>query len=132
MWPPPPSNRQCTAPLVHVHRRRRNLGLPGGTFAIDVAAAAFKSPMYRQAVPGFFDVGVHGQAGRAIFKIGEDVWVNLRREEVAEVMLAGGYVPGTPIRLISCESGSTARGFAAFLSKQFDAYLIAPSHRVEL
>src|SRR5262249_52897939 len=60
---------------VHLFNEAKILGEP-----IDKAAEGFNSSNYRKPASGFFDVGVHGEGGKAYFKLGKDLWCRLSFE----------------------------------------------------
>lgn len=84
---------------------------------------------------GWYDWVSHGAKNGM-----ESFFVNEAGEELARVnaeglfklMLADGYKPGTPIRLLVCSSGKHADGLAAQISKLANAMVVAPTRPMQV
>jgi len=108
------------------------LGLePGGT-AAGTGRSVFTEPndtagAYLDQVPlepGNYDVVVHGEAN-GIYMDGQFSGRVLGPSQLAEKMWADGYTGG-PVRLMSCNTGSTADGFAQQLANTLGQPVTAP------
>jgi len=92
-------------------------------------AATLKSSKNLIPIEGVYDVVIHGSdtAPGVLFAN------NLNAEGLYELMLQSGYTPGTPIRLISCESGlGGASSAAQELSDLAVAEVLAPAARTKV
>ncbi|WP_285643047.1 hypothetical protein [Lentzea sp. NBRC 102530] len=88
----------------------------------------FTTPLDRSAQrvapdPQRFTVDLHGASD--IAKVGDH---RLSAKDVADVIRAsGGWDGKQPVRLISCQTGTTKDGFAAQLSRELGVEVLAPS-----
>lgn len=55
-----------------------------------------------------------------------------KAEEYADIIKSEGWIEGTPIRLVSCYSGSLKNGFAAKLAKILKVEVVAPTLKIRV
>ncbi|WP_410871441.1 hypothetical protein [Nocardia sp. A7] len=84
-------------------------------------------------IDGVFDVGVHGhthsvglqiQDGAAYLSQNHRLF---NHREISKLIRLKGWIPGQPIRLISCSTGKEAKGFAQNLSNKLGVRVLAPT-----
>ncbi|MER5969144.1 putative T7SS-secreted protein [Streptomyces sp. NPDC002055] len=81
---------------------------------------------------GTFDVGMHGAPGSVGYQIKDGAahlpenWHNFNHREVASLMKAHGW-NGQPVRLLSCQTGMKADGFAQNLANHLGTSVEAPN-----
>lgn len=69
--------------------------------------------------PGYYDVIVHGSPDAIWIKDANENWRSMTPQELAALIRRQpDYVPGTPIRLLSCETGQVPNGFAQHLANE--------------
>ena len=57
-------------------------------------------------------------------------WREVSANSIYNCAKAAGYKDGSPVRLISCLTGSTEDGAAQNLANQFNARILAPTNKV--
>ena len=103
--------------------------MSGGLFRFGSDMKTMRNSSRRVAKEGWEDVLIHGHADGKRFFIDGKV---IKAEELAERMLQNGYKKGTPIRLISCHSGSKPTGGASRLAKILEAKVEAPTDMIRI
>ena len=83
--------------------------------------------LQQRADDGWYNILCHGEPKRVIID-----GRKLKPEEFAKMLLEQGYVKGSKIRLIACETGSKPNGFAAQLAKILETKIIAPTERISV
>ncbi|MFL6118748.1 hypothetical protein [Actinophytocola sp.] len=77
--------------------------------------------------PGQYTVDMHG--GEDFVRIGED---RLTADDLATLIEADPHWHGEPIRLLACETGQSANGFAQQLADRLGVTVYAPSDYLEI
>ncbi len=78
---------------------------------------------------GYFDVVVHGSPD-SFLVLHNGKWVELNQRSMKTFLKTQGYKEGTPIRLISCESGAASDGIAKNLANKMGVEVKAPTETV--
>ena len=79
-----------------------------------------------EPLPGYHDVLLHGERGAfSVFTRGR--WVDLTHRDLANALRHDpNYVPGTPIRLVSCSTGQGGSPIAEHLANKLGVDVMAP------
>lgn len=88
--------------------------------------ATLKASKWLKPEEGFYDIVVHGTPDYFMIKTGNE-WVSINHRTLASYMLKNGYKNGTPVRLVSCNSGQFPDAIAQHLSNKLGANVKAPS-----
>lgn len=78
---------------------------------------------------GYTDIVVHGRPDHVEIKIG-DVWTRIDHRALFRLFKGDKSYSKDPVRLISCETGKNADGFAQNLANKLGREVIAPSDTV--
>ncbi|MEV0543107.1 hypothetical protein [Nocardia salmonicida] len=84
-------------------------------------------------MPQIFDVGIHGAPKYVGLQVRDGQadlpknWRNFSHREVSRILQGHGWVPGQPIRLLSCRTGMNPDGFAQNLSNRLGVAVYAPT-----
>lgn len=93
--------------------------------------APFRSCPRIPPLPGHYDVIAHGTARTVEIQDPHGNWTEISIKDLADRIRAqSDYVPGTPIRLVSCHTGADPSGVGQQLSNELGVPVLAPTQFV--
>ncbi|HEY8937836.1 MAG TPA: RHS repeat-associated core domain-containing protein, partial [Cyclobacteriaceae bacterium] len=130
-----PVNIEFQAALLVFTWGMGNVATAEGVTILGSDAVTLANASRMVAEPGIHQVLVHGATkleGEVLISGFEVNGTFMAPKELAKVMLDQGFVRGTPVRLISCETGTSLDGAAYQLSRYLKSPVMAPTTVVRI